>query len=155
MCGVELKKNNVMKALLVALIAVAILIIVPFIENGQVQAAVGSSDLRSSNVAIKIYSDSVCKKQVTSLNWGSLNVGSSKSIILYVRNEGKTNTRLVLNSTNWSPANAPNYMQITWNNDNRYLNPGSTLKLTLTLTITQNTFVFTNFNCDVIITATN
>jgi hypothetical protein len=142
-----------MKASLIALIIVAILVIVPFIETNQVQASAGSSNVRTSSIAIKIYSDSACKKSVTSLNWGSLNVGSSKSIILYIRNEGKTNARLAMTSTNWSPANAPNYMKITWNYYNKILNPWSSVKLTLLLATAQNTPSMTNFSCDIIITA--
>jgi hypothetical protein len=149
------KKNNMVKASLVALIIVAILVIVPFIETNQVQASAGSSNVRTSSISTKIYSDSACKNPVTSLNWGSLNVGSSKSIILYVRNEGKTNTRLVMASTNWSPANASNYMKITWNYNNKILNSWSSVKLTLTLATAQNTPSMTNFSCDIIITATS
>lgn len=131
-----------------------ILVTVPFIGSNLVQASVASSNVRTSSLVVKIYSDSGCKNPVSSLNWGSLDVGSNKSLVLYVRNEGKTNTRLALTVTNWSPADASNYMKITWNYSNRNLNPWSTVKLALTLATAQNTPALASFKCDVIFIAT-
>ncbi len=148
-----MKKSNIMKALAIASIMLTILVMATFVGANQVQAAAGSSNLRASYIEIKIYFDSACKEQVTSLNWGAMNAGSNKSITIYVRNEGRANVRLALTSTNWNPANAPNYMKITWDYNSKQLTTSSTVKLTLTLATAQNTPTMTSFNCDIVISA--
>lgn len=106
-------------------------------------------------IAFRLYSDQACKKAISKINWGELRTGTTQSVTIYVRNEGKTQITLFKSVSNWNPANAADYIKIEWDYSNQLLDPGSTLKLTLTATVSSGASTLNNFSHDLTITATS
>lgn len=82
---------------------------------------------------IAIYQDSNCTSPVSYIDWGSLAPGMTQNIMMYVRNEGKAELGLYLESMNWQPLNITHYLNLTWDYQNTLVLPGETLRVTLNL----------------------
>jgi len=100
---------------------------------------------------VGVYEDRNCSVATSYLDWGTLEPGSAQNITLYVRNEGNHVATLFLAVDNWNPANAPDYMSLSWNYDGRTLSPMQTVAVTLTLSVSQNVENIVDFSFDVII----
>ena len=103
-------------------------------------------------VNVGVYWNSGCTNVTSSVNWGVLSPGNSKSIIVYVKNEGNVAVKLSLVAQNWNPINAPNYMTLSWNREGQIVNSGSVITATLTLSISSSISKITNFSFDIVIT---
>jgi len=84
-------------------------------------------------LGVEAYWDKNLENKTETINWGTIWPGSSKNFTLYLRSISNTETTLLLNATNWNPANISNYMNLTWSYDGTPLNPGEVIQLTLTL----------------------
>ena len=91
---------------------------------------------------------------MSSITWGALNPGSTTSMVLYVENEGSTSLTLTYTLSNVNPANLLNYLSVGWNYNNQPLAPGSTIEITLTLTVASNTPALSSFGFNTVITGT-
>lgn len=103
-------------------------------------------------VGISVYSDKSCRNVLTSIDWGVIRPGSSKSIMVYVKNTGNVIVRLSLSTENWIPEQASKYISLTWNYMGQRLLPGRVLSLTLTLTVSPEISDIRNFSFDIVIT---
>jgi len=68
-----------------------------------------------------------------------------------VRNEGNMPGYLSLSAVNWNPPIASSYMTLTWDYKGQVLEPYKSIKVTLTLLISQDIQGITNFNFDTVI----
>ena len=102
-------------------------------------------------VNVGVYWDQNCTETVTSIDWGMLEPGESKNVTIYSKNEGNTPINLSLNTSNWNPTEARNYMILTWTYSGENLQPDQALPTTLILTVDQNVTDITTFNFDIII----
>ena len=100
-----------------------------------------------------IYSTSACTSALSSITWGQLTAGTTKTMTLYIRNEGNTPVTLVKALSNWNPTTAASYLTLNWNYSNQAINPGATVTVTLTLTISSSTPAMANFSFNTVITA--
>ena len=107
-----------------------------------------------ATVNLAAYSDSACTIPVTSLNAGTLSPGGTSTQTIYILNTGTVSETLTMTVNNWSPANANNYLTLTWNRQNTVLSAGQSTPATLTLTAASNTGSLTTFSCDVTLTGT-
>jgi hypothetical protein len=107
-----------------------------------------------TTVNLGVYSDSACTQTVTSLNVGTLNPGGTANQTVYVKNTGNVPETLTMTTNNWTPANAPTYLTLTWNRQNTVLNADASTQATLTLTVASNSGSLTTFSCDVTLTGT-
>jgi hypothetical protein len=105
-------------------------------------------------VEVGVYWDSACTNNVTSIDWGFLEPGSTVSKTVYVKNNG--NTRLMLNMTkdSWSPTSASLYITLSWNREGYVLEPGAYVQTVLTLSVSQSISGVTSFSFNIIITGT-
>jgi uncharacterized membrane protein len=90
---------------------------------------------------------------LTQLNWGTLQPGENPTITTYIKNEGNVPITLSLQTDNWNPQTAQNYLTLSWNYNNQPLNPEETAQITLTLEIDPNTTGITTFTFDITIIA--
>jgi hypothetical protein len=104
---------------------------------------------------IGTYSDAGCTTKYASINWGQLTPGTTKTITLYVRNEGSQPATLSKALTNLNPANLSNYLTLNWNYVTQTINPSAVFTLTLSLKVAANATTINNFSFDTIITATS
>jgi uncharacterized membrane protein len=103
---------------------------------------------------INVYSESGCINEVSSIDWGSLDPGASRSITVYINNTGNIDLRLSLNTERWNPQNATTYINLAWNYSGALIRPKEAMPITLTLTISSSTKGITNFSFDILIIGT-
>lgn len=102
-------------------------------------------------IGVGVYWDANCSSPVYSLDWGSVTPGSIKNQTVFIRNEGNEPSTLFLNTTNWNPAKASDYITLTWDYNGYILYPDQTTKVMLTLSIAPTTEGIKDFNFDIII----
>jgi hypothetical protein len=102
-----------------------------------------------------MYSDQACTNKVSSLNWGVIAPGALKSMVITVRNEGNVPITLTKTMTNLNPSNLATHMTLNWDYGNQSLNPNETLKLALTLYVSESITGISSFSFDTAITATS
>jgi len=101
-----------------------------------------------------VYAGEGLELNATSVDWGSIPPDSTTNTTIRVSNMLDDPMTLYLNSFNWVPANASDYMAITWD-DNGFPLLGRTYRdVVLTLTVFANCTAetgITDFNCDMTI----
>jgi hypothetical protein len=102
-------------------------------------------------VNVGVYWNQNCTETVTTIDWGMLEPGESRNVTIYLKNEGNTPINLSLNTSNWNPAEAENYISLTWTISGENLQPDQALPTTLIITVEQNVTDITTFNFDIII----
>ncbi len=102
---------------------------------------------------IGVYWNQKCTETVTSINWGNLSPGESKNITLYMRNQDNITIILTINTTNWNPENAPEFLIFSWTSTNTKIEPQQVVKVTLTLHVKQNIKEIKEFSFDITLTA--
>jgi hypothetical protein len=77
------------------------------------------------------------------IDWGELNLGSSKKVSFYVKSTSNFDVDLGLNVTAWTPAKIKDYLNISWDYNGTVLSPNDEpLLVTLTLNVSSsNEFV--------------
>ena len=105
-------------------------------------------------VGVGVYWDSSCTNETTSIPWGMLDPGSNKTFTVYIRNEGNTAESLSLNTENWNPTNAQNYITLSWNYDGTVLSPDQVVEVNLTLSVSSSIEGIENFSFTIVIIGT-
>ena len=103
-------------------------------------------------IEIDIYSDSACTQAISNVVWGSISVGGVKSQTIYVKNSGDDGVTLSLSADNWSPANAANYLQFSWDYDGSTIASGEVRGIVLTLSVASSVSGVDTFSFDIVIT---
>ncbi len=148
-------KSNFIVAVSLAFIFGALLIGVfettlSLVQNSNTVSSVGTI----KGIGVGLYSEYACTNKVTSINWGVLEPGSNKTIIIYVRNEGNAAATLSQTTQNWNPTAASNYLTLRWNYAGQTINVNQVLQVKLTLTLSSTVTGITNFGFDTVITST-
>jgi len=104
-------------------------------------------------LGVGVYWDENCSRPITVITWGVIDPGSAKNVTIYVRNEGNVPVTISLQTENWEPASAANYMSLIWDYNNELINPNEKFKITLTLTVSADIRDITDFSFDIIISA--
>ena len=107
----------------------------------------------ATQLAFGIYSDQSCTSKLSTLNWGIITPGTTKNLVLYIRNEGTIPITLLTQMSNWNPANTANFFTLTWDYNNQPLNTGGTLKVTLVLSASSQISGINSFSFDNTLTA--
>lgn len=110
-------------------------------------------EVPAPSVTVSVYYEAECVNEVSSIDWGAVEAGSSKNVTVYVKNWGNRAVTLELSTQNWSPPEASNYMIVDWDYDGRLLNPDDVLQVQLTLTISANITDITTFSFEIVITS--
>lgn len=101
-------------------------------------------------LGVEAYWDKNLENKTETISWGTIWPGSSKNFTLYLRSISNTETTLLLNATNWNPANISEYMNLSWNYNETILHPSETIQVTLILTTSSsNEFISYLINNDV------
>jgi hypothetical protein len=90
---------------------------------------------------------------VSSIDWGTLTPGSSRNIVVYIRNQKEEPVFLIMSTTNWNPSKASNYITLRWNYNVQQVDPQEVLQITLTLSVSHYTEGISSFSFDIIIIA--
>jgi hypothetical protein len=108
-----------------------------------------------SAMGVGVYWNSGYTNRTSTINWGTLDPGTQKSFTVYIRNEGNTAVTLTQSTSNWSPSTASNYLSLTWNYNGQTINPGSSIQITLTLTVNAGITGVTSFSFNIVIVGSN
>jgi hypothetical protein len=105
-------------------------------------------------IGVGIYWNAACTNQTSSISWGLLEPGLTKTIRVYTRNEGNAAVTLSKATQNWSPSTATSYITLNWNYANQTLSVNQVLPINLTLVVSSAISGITDFSFDITITAT-
>jgi hypothetical protein len=104
---------------------------------------------------IGVYSDSGCQSPLSSMSWGTLEPGGSQAIVCYIKNEGTSALTLSMYPSGWNPANADDYLTLSWNYNGASINPDTAIQVTFTLYVDASIEGITSFSFDVNIVGTS
>jgi len=135
---------------------IAVIIVIVLLATGTILGQFSSFRLigNRGRVTVKgvgVYWDTNCNSLVSSLDWGSVEPGSIKNQTVFIRNEGNDPSTLFLNTTNWKPPNASDFIELKWDYDGYIVNPQATTEVTFTLSVAPVTEGLKDFNFDIII----
>lgn len=105
-------------------------------------------------VGVGVYWDSACTNETSSLDFGLLEAGGSKSFTLYLKNNGNSPLTLNMTSQNWSPSSASSYMSLTWTREGQQINPDQVIQFVITLSVSSSVTGISSFSFDIVITGT-
>jgi hypothetical protein len=111
--------------------------------------------IQIQTVGIAAYRDAGCTTTASEIPWGTLAPGSSGEYVFYIKNEGTSSLNLFLNTENWSPTNAANYITLSWNYGGQKVAPNQAIQITLTLTVSQSISGIDSFGFDIVLTGTD
>lgn len=98
---------------------------------------------------------------VTSINWGTLQTGDSKSKSINLRSISNAPTTLVLSVDNWEPEGLEPYMLVSWNYTGKQIAPNEEIPVRISLNASSSADFFgylitnqvTSFSCSLLIQA--
>jgi len=139
----------------VVLIVIAVMAI-PFsyvlaLNNSVTIGNVGSI----TTIGVTLYWDSECTNEVSSIDWGVADAGSSVNKTVHIKNIGNKAATLSINTVDWQPPEASDDISLDWDYTGQTMDPDAVLEVTLTLTISSSISDITNFSFNIIIMASN
>jgi len=102
-------------------------------------------------IGVGVYWDSGCSNTVTSVNWGTVEPGSTNDVTIYIKNEGNTAATLSSVAENWNPSIASTYMSLTWDYAGQVIDVGAVVQVTLSLSVSDTIEGITSFSFDIVI----
>jgi len=102
-------------------------------------------------LGVGVYWDNGCSQAVSSIDWGLAEPGSVKNVTIYIRNEGTAPITLSLQTSNWNPPNAADYISLSWNYGGQTIGANQVLAVTLSLSISSNIQGITTFSFDIVV----
>lgn len=105
-------------------------------------------------VGLGVYWDLPCTNATSSLEFGQLEPGSSKDFTLYLRNEGDSTLTLNMATESWNPANAADYLTLTWNREGQEISPDEVIAFVITLSVSEDITGINAFSLDIILSGT-
>ena len=104
-----------------------------------------------TDIELDVYSDYECTVSADKVDWGEIEIGGTKSIVLYIKNNGNLDLVASLVSENWYPEASREYMTLGWDYGGQIVSPGEVVGVTLTLAVSLDCPLLNDFNFDVVI----
>ena len=121
----------------------------------QTSRKLSSTGSIQTSAEIGVYSNFQCTTPLTSLSWGTLEPGESKAIVCHIKNEGTSALTLSMYPSGWDPANADDYLTLSWNYNGNPIDPDAVVQITFTLSVDASIEGITTFSFDVNIIGTS
>ncbi|HMK94837.1 MAG TPA: hypothetical protein VK536_05480 [Candidatus Limnocylindrales bacterium] len=106
-----------------------------------VNVTVSSSGTIIAGPNVGVYSNSACTNAITSINWGSIEAGSSTSETIYIEDTGGAAMTPSIAVSGWSPSTASSYITLTWSSLPSSISPGASNAVEVTLTLSVPTSI--------------
>jgi subtilisin-like proprotein convertase family protein len=84
---------------------------------------------------VGVYWDKNCTQATSSIEWGTLTLAETRRFTVYARNEGNETLLLAVTVSNWTPSDAPAYINFSWSCQDATIKPKETEKVELALTV--------------------
>jgi hypothetical protein len=133
----------------VAAVAMIALVTASLVAN---QTVPNAGAVRS--VAVNLYWDAGCTNTTSSIDWGYVEPGESKSFTICVKNPGSTSEVLSMTTGSWSSSSAQSKISVSWNREGYALARGTVVSAVLTLSVDPTISDVTGFTFDMTITGT-
>jgi len=112
-------------------------------------------------IGVEAYWDPNCENKTETIDWNTVWPGSTKNVTLYIRSVSNVKTALHLNTSNITPANISEYLNLSWDYDGTPLNTDEIIQVTLFLSASDDKSFsrylidndVTDFNIDIHIVA--
>ena len=104
-------------------------------------------------IGVGIYWDQECTTGVSGIDWGTLEPGSNKTVVVYIRNEGSSSANLTMYTSNWNPSNALDDVVLSWDREGYPVKLGEVVQATFTLSVSADISGITTFSFDITIIA--
>ena len=101
---------------------------------------------------IEIYWSQQATDKVSSIDWGTLDPDSNKSVTTYIRNEGKKPASLNFYTSEWNPPEATDYLSLNWDYEGQFISAGEIVQVIFTLSISPSVKGIGTFSFDITIT---
>ena len=119
-----------------------------------IEKQVSSQGTIRRSEGIEIYSDEKGTNRINSLDWGTLNPKTTKTITIFVQNTGKDPITLNYYASNWNPTEIEKYLTLNWDYKEQIIQFKEKIQITFSLIVSENIQINTNFNFDIDITKT-
>jgi hypothetical protein len=140
-----LASTKTAKLIVIALTVAALTLAATTLAAINVNRDVISSGNVTTTPNINVYSDIACTQNLTTIDWGSIEAGSSANQTIYVKNTGTGLLTLSLATSDWNPTEASSYLTINWNKAGTHLSAGESTSAILTLKVASNITGITEF----------
>ncbi|MDH5376283.1 MAG: AbrB/MazE/SpoVT family DNA-binding domain-containing protein [Candidatus Bathyarchaeota archaeon] len=77
--------------------------------------------------------------------------GSVGNVTVFIRNEGNAVVILSMNTTNWNPSNASNFVTLSWDYGGQMVDPEDVVEVTFMLSVSSSVEAITDFSFDIVI----
>ncbi len=106
-----------------------------------------------ASVDLAVYQDAECTRDLTTLHWGTIYPGQDIMHVIYVKNSGNVNMTLQLNTSNWNPSTASEYITINWDfPSGALLTPTIITPIQITLSVAIDIQNVQSFDFDILLT---
>ncbi|MGD8506195.1 MAG: hypothetical protein PVF15_05965 [Candidatus Bathyarchaeota archaeon] len=89
-------------------------------------------------IGVGVYWNENCTNEVSFVDWGILDINSSKNIKVYIRNEGNSGATLTMYASNWNPSNAADYIDFSWDYAGQVIDADEVHEVIFTLEISSD-----------------
>ena len=103
-------------------------------------------------VGVGIYKDVNFTVSVTQIDWGIVEPGQSKNFSAYIVNRSNVPITLTMRTENWNPANASNFIALTWNYNGNKIAVNDYVYVTFVLSLDQAVSEIDSFSFTIVVT---
>ena len=105
-------------------------------------------------IGISFFQDQACTTPLTEISWGLLSPGENASFVGFCKNTKTISVTLTLQTQNWSPSNAADYIRGSWNYTGATISRGQVIPIAFSVAVAQNITGITDFSFEFLVTAT-
>ena len=105
-------------------------------------------------INVEVFWDLACTQAVDSIDWGTPEPGDSVSRTVYVRNTGSAPMNVSLSASGWVPAEAGDYLTMSWDREGAEIAADEVVQAVLTLDVSGSITGITDFSFDIVIEGT-
>jgi len=103
-------------------------------------------------VGLKCFSDPELTKEVSALDWGTINPGGVSQVTLYLKSTSSVPGTMTQSTEAWDPLQAGDFLVLTWDYDGHVIQPKEVVTVILTLTVSPDVIGITAFSFDIVLT---
>ena len=105
-------------------------------------------------INVEVYWDIEGTNVVSEIDWGSIEPNESVIRTVYVKNTGNTALTLSMTYSGWVPAEAGDYLTLSWDREGVTVDPDAVLAAVLTLSVSDSISGIENFSFNIVIEGT-
>jgi hypothetical protein len=98
-----------------------------------------------------VYADFDCTYNLTTVDWGVCYRGETKTVVAYLKNVGNTTISLTIQTSNWLPSNALQYISFTHDYSGQDVTPDTMIPVTFNLTLSPDISQIDTFSFDILL----